>query len=66
MTARKLASAREKEREARDLDDVAEVEKELAGRPDLADAARAVAQELRDEGDYLTKKGEGQDAGTGR
>lgn len=59
-------SAKEREREARDLEDVAKVEAELAGRPDLARAARAVAQELRDEGEYLTKEGEGKDAQPGR
>lgn len=63
MTGRKDAYAKEKETEARDLEDVAEVEGELGRRPDLATAARAVAQELRDEGDYLAKRGKGQDAG---
>lgn len=62
MKGRKRASASEKEREARDLEDVAEVEGELGGRPDLAAAARAVAQELRDEGTYLRETGEGQHA----
>lgn len=66
MTGRDEASAKEKEREARDLDDVARVESDLAGRPDLANAARAVAQELRDEGNYLARKGGGQDAERGR
>lgn len=66
MTPRKRASAGEKEREARDLEDVAEVEGELGGRPDLAAAARAVAQELRDEGTYLRQEGEGQHADRGR
>lgn len=50
-------SGREKEREARDLDDVAQVHRELTGRADLAAAARAVARELRDEGDYLGRRG---------
>jgi hypothetical protein len=54
--------AKQRERQARDLEDVAEVDGELAGRPDLAAAARAVARELRDEGDYMRKKGEGKDA----
>ena len=67
MTGGSRASANEKEREARDLEDVAEVEAELAGRPDLAAAARAVAREFRDERDYLAAtKGEGRNAGAGR
>lgn len=66
MSRRKRQDAKEKEREARDLEDVAEVEGELGRRPDLAAAARAVAQELRDEGDYLNQKGGGRDADPGR
>jgi len=62
MTGSEPQSARQREQEARDLDDVAEVDGELAARPDLAAAARAVARELRDEGTYLSTKGEEKDA----
>lgn len=65
MTGSAQKSAKEREREARDLEDIAEVECQLAGRPDLAAATRAVAQELREEGNYLAKKGEGQNADPG-
>ena len=62
MTGPEPESARQREREAKDLDDVAEVDGELAARPDLAATARAVARELRDEGSYLSQKGETKDA----
>ena len=62
MTDPERQSAGRREQEARDLDDVAEVDGELAARPDLAAAARAVARELRDEGAYLSMKGGERDA----
>lgn len=66
MEPRKPPDASDKEREVRDLEDIAEVEGELGGRPDLAAGARAVAQELRDEADYLKQKGEGRNGDAGR
>lgn len=66
MEAEQRRGARQKEQEARDLEDVAEVDRVLADRPDLAAAARAVAQELRDESAYLSKKGDGRHADSGR
>lgn len=66
MAGEERDSARQKEQEVRDLEDVAQVDDELAGRPDLAAAARAVAQELRDESAYLRKlEGEGKHADPG-
>lgn len=66
MAGEHRKSAQEREQQARDLEDVAEVEGELAGRPDLAAAARAVARELRDESAYLTKQGEARRGEPGR